>query len=101
MIVEFLDHHNKVFHSEFQEWRRLHPSAYFLAFLTKRKARLHETLCRHPGDVDWTFEDTGDSLTTRRKVCDDSEASLLAWAVENSITVVRCADCLRHQPKRL
>ena len=101
MIGEFLDQDDRIVHHEFQEWRRLHPSGYFLTFLTKRKARLHETLCIHSGNVDWTFEDIGASLTTRRKVCDETETNLLAWAAGNGIAVVRCADCLRHPPQRL
>jgi len=96
MIVEFWDRSNKVLHRDFQEWRRLHPSGYFLTFLSKRRVRLHETLCRHPGNVEWTYEDTGESLTTSRKVCDDTEFALTAWAAENGLTVIRCSDCMKH-----
>ena len=80
MTAEFHDQQGRACHSLFQKWRRLHPRGFFLTFSAKRRARLHATLCRHSGDVDWTFEDVGQSLTSKRKVCQESEELLLAWA---------------------
>jgi hypothetical protein len=98
MRVEFYDQQSGDAHWPFQEWRRIHPSGFFLTFDTKRRARLHLATCLHPGSVDWTFEAAGHSLTKARKVCDDNEEALLAWAESEDVAVSGCADCLRGRP---
>ena len=98
MPTEFYDQENRTVHSQFQKWRRHHPTGFFLAFGARRRARLHAALCPHSGDVRWTFEQTGESLTTRRKVCADKKESLLALAAREGVQVAHCADCLRGSP---
>src|ERR1700674_3869678 len=95
MLTEFQDDDSRVVHREFQSWRRRHPGGFFLTFGSKQKARLHATLCSHSGDVHWTVEETGQSLTTDRKVCAENQEVLLAWSARLGVQVVRCADCLR------
>ena len=99
MVVEFHDQKGAMpCHSRFQEWRRCHPDGFFLTFASAHQVRLHATLCLHTGGVDWTFEDSGHSLTKKRKVCEETEEALLAWAENAGVFVSRCADCLRGQP---
>jgi hypothetical protein len=93
-MTEFHDQAGRVVHGEFQEWRRLHPDGFFLTFPTKRRARLHAALCRHCGNVEWTYEDVGQSLTRERKRCAESQDCLLTWASGEAIEVLRCQDCL-------
>lgn len=97
MTVEFHDQQGRIFHQEFQKWRRLHPHGYFLTFSAKQRAQLHTTLCWHSGTSDWTYEDFGASLTTKRKICADSYDDLLAWATREGVAVSRCAHCLHEQ----
>lgn len=97
MTVEFHDQQGRIFHQEFQKWRRLHPRGYFLTFSAKQRAQLHTTLCWHSGTSDWTYEDFGASLTTKRKICADSYDDLLAWATREGVAVSRCAHCLHEQ----
>lgn len=98
MTVDFQDRQRNIVHSLFQDWRRAHPQGFFLAFTANRRARMHAALCPHSGDTDWTFEASGGSLTKKRKVCDESEEALLAWAAQEGVEVSRCADCLGRKP---
>jgi hypothetical protein len=99
MVMEFHDQSEVgECHARFQNWRRLHPGGFFLTFTAKRQVRLHAALCLHAGGVDWTVEESAHSLTKARKVCQESEEALLAWAEHKGVSVSRCADCLRGQP---
>ena len=95
MTIEFQDGAGRIAHPEFQDWRRLHPRGFFLTFSSKQRARLHAALCPHCGNVDWSYEDVGQSLTNKRKVCAESEGELLAWAERQTVEVSTCSDCLR------
>src|SRR5262245_10852333 len=101
VIVEFHDHADRVVHAQFQEWRRLHPNGLFLTFGAKRRARLHNALCPHSGNVYWGSEQADQSLTTRRKVCADTKESLLAWAADEGVEIARCADCFQRSSARM
>jgi hypothetical protein len=99
MVMEFHDQAEVgECHARFQNWRCLHPGGFFLTFTGKRQVRLHAALCLHSGSVDWTFEESGHSLTKARKVCQESEEPLLAWAEREGVKVSRCAGCFRGQP---
>ena len=94
LAVEFKDRKGHIAHQAFQEWRQEHPNGYYLTFATKKQATLHLAQgCHHPGNVFWTYEETGHSLTKKRKLCSDTEAVLLAAARSDGVEVSRCAHC--------
>ncbi len=95
MPVSFQDRPGAAHHDRFQKWRRDNPTGFVLAFLTKRRARLHTAGCPHFGNDQWTTEAVGQSLTVKRKVCDLTADLLLEWARTEGIEVLSCSDCLR------
>ena len=98
MLIEFHDGEKRAVHAKFQAWRRNYPDGFFLTFGSKRRARLHTTQCLHSGDMHWTAKQFGQSLTTERKMCAETQERLLRWAVRAEVQVARCADCLRRMP---
>jgi len=93
-VVEFKDRPGHVAHQEFQEWRETYPDGYYLAFRGAKTAILHVAQgCHHPGNTSWTYEQTGESLTKKRKVCADNKAELLALARKEGVAVSLCAHC--------
>ena len=84
MTVEFHDQQGRIFHQEFQKWRRLHPRGYFLTFSAKQRAQLHTTLCWHSGTSDWTYTwDLNGTVRTGRTV------SWGGWASDGQQVVTR------------
>lgn len=93
-LVEFHDTPNQSQHDAFQAWRAANPDGFFLTFKTRSKANLHVSTCHHLGSEDWTREETGDSLTVKRKVCCHHARTLEAWAAAQGLHVHHCLDCL-------
>jgi hypothetical protein len=96
MIMEFFDVGSVSVHDEFQTWRTNHQDGLFLTLATRTGANLHGARCQHLGSGPPYFllADGFGSLTSKRKVC-GSEVELLAWAIENGVSVKRCLHCLR------
>lgn len=102
MVEGFCDHGGASAHEGFQSWRKKHELGYFLSFKTQSRCLLHRSLCRHPGDYEWTIEDhrAWGSLTRRRKACSTNLVELLSWAEREGIMYRPCRHCdLEPLPK--
>jgi len=94
MLQFFQDDGTRVFHNEFQEWRRHHPDGFYLNLSAKKGWMLHRAVgCHHPGNTSWTCEESGASLTRHRKVCSPQQDELMAWAHKKQLNVARCVHC--------
>ena len=101
MPTEFCDTKSESQHEAFQLWRRQHQQGFFLTFKTREKANLHEaTGCWHQGGYDLSSEQYGGSATSKRKVCSEDAAELLAWAKSNRVNVTPCAHCIAKECMR-
>lgn len=98
MLTKFKDSRDVVSHADFQRWRQANPEGYFANLKTRSEILIHEALCTHPGDAEWECGDDGyNSLTKKLKVCSNDLGSILNWAKENNISVIRrCTDCDPH-----
>ncbi len=98
--ARFVDAPGAPQHAAFQLWRREHPSGAFLAFISRTRATLHRSGCPHLGDRDWPASKWG-SLTKTEKLCADSPAALLLWALDRLVEVHDCFHCARMDGKGL
>lgn len=96
----FLDTPRGSQHAAFQLWRRTHPDGAFLTMASRQRANLHRSGCPHLGNTTWPASEGG-SLTKTEKLCADSAASLLMWALEHLVEVFQCYHCARMDAKGL
>lgn len=92
MIQEFSNDTQQDAHRQFQQWRRAHPTGFFINRKSRTTYLLHTALCRHPGDTEWGA-DIGASLTRNRKICSTSITDLEAWALSRGLSLRHCQDC--------
>ncbi|MEO6954927.1 MAG: ATP-binding protein [Polyangia bacterium] len=81
-------------HDRFQKWRRENGKGFFLTLHTKTSGNAHTVGCKHPGNSDFTFKESGTSLTAKRKICAPGLPALKDWASANSVIVELCKHCI-------
>jgi 5-methylcytosine-specific restriction protein A len=101
MVEVFKDVPGDIKHQRFQEWRRSHPTGYFLNLRNKHDSMLHRATCKHHGDRDWQSEaDGSNSLTKKTKICSLAESLLRDWAKQQNLAEPAwCSDCLASNIK--
>jgi hypothetical protein len=95
MLKELQDDDGGIRHDAFQLWRRRNPNGVFLTIQNRTKGNMHGARCVHLGTMEWTFEESGHSLTKKRKVLGAADGTLETWASSHSIEIHTCNHCVR------
>jgi hypothetical protein len=91
-------------HQKFQVWRKANVDGFHMTENAAGQFTVHYTQdnrensagrgCMHQGGSDVEYlEDKNGCYTTARKVCSNSLAELVAWAIEKGFTTKNCKHC--------